>query len=257
MRYFLTLLFTVTIGAAPAAEPGAKPVKVGLYLQLDNGYYQGHHRNLKSILTPEKGFECRVIMAEEIRAGGLKGLNLIIMPGGSGRKQADMLEASGREKIREFVKAGGGYIGICAGAYLATNDYPWSLGLLNAKVVDKKHWARGKGEVSVKITGEGKETLASKRQLEKIMYMQGPLLAPGDDKELPAYAPLAEYVTEIAENGAPKGVMKGTTAIASAPFGEGRVICYSPHPELPQGPNPLVLQGALWAAGRENPVSRR
>jgi hypothetical protein len=34
--------------------------------------------------------------------------------------------------------------------------------------------------------------------------------------------------------------MKGTTAIARGEFGRGRVFCFSPHPEMTEGLEPLV-----------------
>ena len=51
---------------------------------------------------------------------------------------------------------------------------------------------------------------------------------------------IATFETEIARNGAPVGVMKGTTAIAKGKFGSGRVICFSPHPELTTGLEHMV-----------------
>src|SRR4051812_18762966 len=80
--------------------------------------------------------------AKDIREGVLKEMDVLVQPGGSGSKQAEALQPEGCDAIREFVKGGGGYVGICAGSYLATTDYTWSLGILNAKVVDRKHWAR-------------------------------------------------------------------------------------------------------------------
>jgi hypothetical protein len=34
--------------------------------------------------------------------------------------------------------------------------------------------------------------------------------------------------------------MKGTTAIAKGKFGNGRVLCFSPHPEMTQGLEQMV-----------------
>lgn len=46
------------------------------------------------------------------------------------------------------------------------------------------------------------------------------------------YETVATFETEIAKNGASEGVTKGTTAIAKGTFGNGRVKCFSPHPEI-------------------------
>jgi hypothetical protein len=43
--------------------------------------------------------------------------------------------------------------------------------------------------------------------------------------------------------------MTGTHAIIRSTFGNGRVICFSPHPEVPGGPNTLITEAARWASG--------
>ena len=175
------------------------------------------------------------LTAEQIRSGGLAGLDILMHPGGSGGEQGRNLDGPGREKIRGFVRDGGGFIGICAGAYLATADYPWSLNLLDAKVIDTKHWRRGIGTVEIDLTPAGRDLLRTTNQVFPIHYAQGPLLAPANRPEIDDYEEMANFKTEIAKNGAPEGVMIGTTAIARGRFGKGRVICFSPHPEMTAG----------------------
>lgn len=55
----------------------------------------------------------------------------ILFPGGSGSHEADGLTEAGRQRVRDFVAAGGGYVGICAGGYLATANFSWSLDFIN------------------------------------------------------------------------------------------------------------------------------
>lgn len=205
---------------------------------------------LQRFLTEVNGFRCKRVRPENIADNCLKEFDVLIVPGGSGSKQAEMLKPEGREAIRKFVQGGGGYVGICAGSYLATNDYSWSLGLLNAKVIDRKHWARGTGNVKITLTSSGKDALHFPSDDVDVYYGQGPLLAPGDKTEPKPYEALAVYASEIAKKGAPMGVMVGTTAIARSTFGNGRVICFSPHPEVKDGPNQLVLQGIRWVSAK-------
>lgn len=210
--------------------------------------------NLMRILNEEAGFQCERLKPAEFTAERLKDFQVVILPGGSGSKQAQNLGEEGREAIREFVRQGGAYVGVCAGSYLATTDYSWSLGLLNAKVVDRAHWARGTGQVTLDIHAEGQKVLGQESKTLEVYYGQGPLLAPGGktgDDIPPPFESLATYKTEIAKKGAPSGVMPGTTAIAIGSFGKGRVICYSPHPEVKAGPNHLILNGVKWAAKKE------
>jgi hypothetical protein len=44
--------------------------------------------------------------------------------------------------------------------------------------------------------------------------------------------------------------MKGTTAIAAAPFEKGRVFCFSPHPEKTEELVDQVYRAIIWASGK-------
>jgi hypothetical protein len=225
----------------------AKKVRAGIY---DFGAEGGAGvDNLKACLPPA-GFEIRVLSAAAIREGTLADLEVLLVPGGSGSKQAEELQEKGRAEIKAFVERGGGYVGFCAGAYLASAQYPWSLALLDANVIDREHWARGVGPVRIRLTGEGKKLLGRAEDEVEIVYWQGPLLGPAGRAEIPDFTVLATYETEIAKNGAPTGVMKGTTAVATGTFGKGRVFCFSPHPEKTKGLESLVERAVEWAAGR-------
>ena len=212
-------------------------VCVGVYVDKGTG------GSLKSLLTDIgtfDGMSVTKLTADDIRTGKLSEVDLLIQPGGSGGGQGRHLGESGREAIREFVHDGGGFIGICGGAYLASAHYKWSLNILDAKVLDTKHWARGHGDVKIGITEAGMAWLNTQDPQLTIKYWQGPLLAPANRPEIEDYEAVAVFDTEIAKNGAPKGVMLGTTAIAKGQFGKGRVVCFSPHPELTESLEHLI-----------------
>lgn len=246
---------SATATAADSSENGSletstiahtKVIRVGVY-DNSTGTAKGP-KNLRRFLVEEAGFHCVKLTPSDIQNGKLSDVDVLIMPGGSGSAQAKNLGEQGCKNVRDFVLAGGGYVGICAGAYLASAHYSWSLNLINAQVVDREHWARGTGTCRLKLTPMGISSLAESEEEIEVYYGQGPLLAPHDNKDLPAYETLAEYATEIAKKGAPTGVMIGTTAIARACFGDGRVICFSPHPEVSDGPNHLIIEGVKWVA---------
>lgn len=205
---------------------------------------------LFELLENKPEFEVAKLTGEDIRGGKLSDQNVVIFPGGSGSKEAATLDKFGRDQVRSFVKKGGGYVGICAGAYLASADYDWSLHILDAKVLDRAHWARGHGDVEVSLTPPGQKFFASALERETILYWQGPLLAPAGKPEIPDYESLGTFATEIAKNGAPSGVMIGTTAIAQGRYGAGRVFCFSPHPERTPSVEGYVFKAIHWAAGR-------
>jgi glutamine amidotransferase-like uncharacterized protein len=234
-----------TARAASAAPAESRPIRVAIYLQPDT---RGIGPNkLETILT--NGFVTRRIGPEQSRASTLRGFDVLIVPGGSGREQAKALKPAGREAIRKFVAAGGGYVGICAGSYLASADYDWSLKIINTRMVDRAHWARGTGTISVSFSKSGREVLKHPAHHAKMFYGQGPLLASAGRSDLPEYEVLATYRSEIARHGAPRGVMIGTTAIARAPYQKGRVICFSPHPEKSASLYHLIRHGVIWSAG--------
>ena len=248
-----------TISQAAASTPKrtakveASLLPVRAHKKLRVAFYQGPGASLDALKSvPMKAFQkdpnlaISIVSPDDIRAGKLAGFDVLVQPGGSGGGQGKALGEEGRERVRTFVHGGGGYIGICGGSYLATCDYPWSLGILNAHVLDKKHWARGTGPVDVAFTSPGKQVLGVGGDNLTIQYGQGPLMAPATDAKLPPYEPWAKYEGEIAEKGAPKGVMPGTTAIAAAPYGTGRAVCFSPHPERTDGQESLLHYAVLW-----------
>lgn len=255
---FILALFAGPIAASSAEAPATRPTQapapstrpIRVVIYVDTGAAARGPTDVATCLDKSPGlFEVTRVTAAQIRAGALDNADVLVQGGGSGSKQAETLAPEGREKIRKFVEAGGGYVGICAGAYLATTDYTWSLGILNAKVLDRKHWNRGSGEVELSITPDGQQRFALTADRVLCQYFQGPLLAPDDKPGLPKFTALATYASEIAKNGAPEGVMKGTTAAAAATFGKGRVIAISPHPERSEGLDGVIRRSIAWTAG--------
>ena len=146
------------------------------------------------------------ITPEDIRGGALTNYDVVIFAGGSGSKQAEALNEQGRTAVRGFVEKGGVFVGICAGAYLATSGYSWSLGLINARTVSPK-WRRGVGDVQVEFTKEGCGILGQKPGRVDIRYANGPIVQPAGKEDLPTYNTLAFFRTELAENDTPAGII--------------------------------------------------
>jgi hypothetical protein len=212
-------------------------------------------KDLMRILTSDAGFQCTRVSPDEVRAGRLREFDVLIMPGGSASGQAKKLQEAGCDAVREFVRGGGGYVGVCAGSYLASSHYAWSLGLINARVWDRAHWARGTGTVTLHLAEGAGPQLNAKAAIVDVYYGQGPLLVPGGDPEKPPYELLATYGTEITQKGAPPNAMTGMHAIIRGRFFQGRVICFSPHPEKLGGPNGLIVAGVRWAARPNSPTA--
>ena len=244
MRILLTLLLLF-----PSTTCFAAPIKVAVF---DGDGVGKSCANLISTLTEPENTDIKLtrITTQDILAGQLSEIDVLIHSGGSGSKQGNDLGEEGRKMIRQYIEKGGGFLGVCAGAYLATNDYTWSLNLIDAKVLDRKHWARGTGTVQLELSPSGKKLFQSKESTLDIYYGQGPLLArrEWDDPKTPNYESLAIYSSEIAKNGAPSGIMQGTSAAVRCEYGKGKVFCFSAHPELTDGLHHFIPRIVNWLA---------
>ena len=186
---------------------------------------------------------------EEIAAGALAQFDVAVVPGGSASKEAAALGNQGRDRLRRFVENGGGYVGICAGGYLCTAGFDWSLKILDARTASPL-WRRGVGTVKIELTPEGRRILGDRGGLLDVHYASGPIITRAAGGSLPDYEVLAVFRTELAKNGTPAGLMTNSPAIAVGRYGQGRVVLVSPHPEQTPDLEDFVLQAAAWAAGK-------
>ncbi len=250
MKQILILAFIIFVCSFQTIVFCQQPaIRVAIY--NDTGGGEPGVTNVKLSLLDDTIFFTQEVDASDIRSGILNEFDVLVQAGGSGSKQAKTLQQEGVDSIKQFVRRGGGYLGICAGAYLATVQYEWSLGILNALVVDREHWNRGTGIVEIGLTEDGKRFFRVDSQSITLQYGQGPLLTPAERNELTAYRELAVYNTEIAENGAVEGFMIGTTAIAQGEYQNGKVIAISPHPEKWENLRFMIARCVLWLANKE------
>jgi hypothetical protein len=185
----------------------------------------------------------------DLRGGVLDDADVVVFCGGTGSGQAKALGEAGRARVLRFVREGGGYVGVCAGAYLATAGFSWSVPLLDARTVSRR-WRRGRGTVEIEATALGRRHLGLPAGRLGVRYGNGPVIVPLGREDLPDYDVWAWFRTELAENDAPRGVMVDSPAVAAATCGEGRVVWISPHPEQTKGLEEVLPRAVRWAAGR-------
>jgi len=210
-------------------------------------------------------FSVQNVGPADIQSGVLEQFDVVIFPGGSGSKEAAAIGEDGCQAVIEFVENGGGYVGICAGAFLASAKYDWSLALVNANTFTgnreipgegvKSMWFRGSGTVEMELTDEGRVILGDMPGHLDVGYANGPILSPAGKEGLPEYVPLAYFRTEISLWEPQEGTMINTPAIVASEFGEGRAIAISPHPEGTAGLEPLVQRAVAWVS--ENSTTAR
>lgn len=239
----LLAFFMLTLGLRAADGP---VIKVAVY--DDKGATGKGIPCVMDIAGKTADIKLTRLKGADIAAGGLRGYDLVVFTGGSGSAEAAGLGEKGREEVRDFVRNGGGYVGICAGAYLACTGFEWGVGVLNARTVSPK-WRRGQGEVKI-----GGEAFGEKLADRGIRYSNGPIIKPDTRKDLPEFETLVSFRTELAENDTPVGVMVSTPAMVRGGYGLGRVFTSSPHPEQTAGLEPLVEKAMRWAARSKGPT---
>jgi predicted deacylase len=231
-------------GTALKISPaGSVKIKAALYKGPGTGG-NGPPELMKKMNATNAPTSLVEITPEEIRAGALTNFDVVIFGGGSGSQEAKAIGEEGRAEVQKFVGNGGGYVGICAGAYLATSGYSWSLNLINAKTLSLK-WQRGRAVLKMELTPTGAEILGGPANVD-VVYHQGPIVGPANVTNLPPYSALAYFRTEVASNNTPVGIMIDSPAIFAGQFKQGKVVCISPHPEQTEGLEYIVPQAVNW-----------
>jgi glutamine amidotransferase-like uncharacterized protein len=211
--------------------PTGTAIRVALY--DDNGSAGKGIPNTLAQLGTCKDIEVSRLKADGIRAG-LDGYDVVVFTGGVGGRQANTIGLLGREQVHRFVERGGGYVGVCAGAYLACDGFSWSVHVLDAKTPSPK-WERGHAQLELAATAAGSALLGLPKSPALIIYHNGPLLVPAQNPSLPDFEVLATFRTEVAGYGSPPGIMVNSPAMVLGRCGKGRVIVSSPHPEQTAG----------------------
>ena len=205
--------------------------------------------------------EVRALTPDDVICGKLtvESFDVLLIPGGFAQNTLDALGKAGGERVRSFVRNGGGYVGICAGAYLGCKN--WLDVLPEASVVDFEHWCRGRSDDCVLKLREPFE-LYKARPGEGSMsvvarYANGPLLrATGSARVAATFA--SDFTRNVRKKRGdaeelPRGVMPRHASIVLGESG-GRVVLISPHLEDGEPAARRLLRSCVrWAAKASPP----
>jgi hypothetical protein len=207
-------------------------------------------------LKIDTGIITNYISASEINLGKIQQYDVVIFPGGSASNQLNNIGEQSAEKIKEFIKNGGGLVGICAGGYLlsTTKNYP-SLEIVSATEWDRKHYDKGRALVEFKLTDLGLEVfpeLLNKKCF--LQYFDGPVFMPSDSGKsgLQSYKEFAIYISDIAiKPDYPIGITPGKTFLLGENIGKGKAMVIAGHPEATPGMRWMLPRMVRWTAGKE------
>ncbi len=188
-------------------------------------------------------FDVTLVDPRDIRDGALMQFDVVIFGGGLSSRQAKALDDKGRYEVHRFVRAGGGYIGICAGAFLGMTGRDSYLGFIDTNpsgtggsgVVPLAFRPEAAGAIGISGTRDTKMSGGPRTRVD----------------QLPPHCEVwATFAADLAREGKSDVELRDTAAIIAAPFGEGRVVLFSPHCERWPGPQQAFWRAIHWSAGR-------
>lgn len=195
----------------------------------------------------------RRVTPSDVRAGALHDARALLVTGGRGSRQGRALGDDGREALRRFVREGGGYVGICAGSYLAmqrpraSTEESYKAAFVAAEHATGDAWQRGIAPLPL-VPEDGGEPIV-------LHYANGPLFAPVPVEGLPVPRVLARFGDEVssARGGTLPGQMRGAIALLATSYGRGEIVLFSPNPTLAPARSGLLVR-ALERVARQRPT---
>ena len=212
-----------------ASTSVAPPLKVAVY--ADNGPSGIGAVEWFRLVNESPEMELHLVDGKMVRAGALNGMDVFVMPGGSSKTEFTTLGTNGVERMKEFLRGGGGYIGTCAGCCLLMDGEDRRARLMP--------WDRS-GAVgdtlfpAFNLNAKGAKALGLKEGKHVMRYHGGPFLWPTTN--VIADANMEIWGTFEAEGNMhgrvdQKKRMYGAGGIVGGTYGKGKVFVTSGHPE--------------------------
>lgn len=227
---------------APVQNDKKPEIKVGFF--VDNGSRGGGVFKIARLLYYAPQLDITMLDGKDIRNGALDKLDLLVIPGGSSATQFKMMQASGAAKIREFVKKGGNYVGVCAGFHCTLNR-PDRVALLPYVYLNGTSGALG--TLTININEKGAKILDVKPGRYSVTYSQGPISKAGKKWEHGSAEVLGIYLNSVGLPGRKHYDYTGHPAILFGNHGKGKVVATSFHPEN-NVVNHCIFNGMVYAA---------
>lgn len=253
MKKLFVLIFSALLFCSLAAGAAPKKLKVGLFVDFGakgNGVF-----HLASLIAHSPQTELVTLMAEDIRAGKLKDVDVFVMPGGNSWRQVGVIGTEHVEKVHTFIKNGGGYVGTCAGMYNVIQGKPG----VRMNLLPYDRYLQGGGPtafVQTEISKEGAQIMGVKPGVYVVRYSGGPLVFPvksgakgGEGKTL------GVFKTASARNVENEKRFFNAPSVIYGTYGKGKIIATSFHPEYWDSNHHLML-GCFYAVSgvRMTPV---
>ena len=227
----------------------SRPVRVGVFAGVGSMGLSSTELIRYVARSPELDFT--LVDGEDIRNGALNGLDLLVMPGGSSWVIVGDIGPKGIENIKEFLRRGGSFIGICAGCVMLLDDeYRIASGV--SMVPYSRYGAySGNAMTSMKLTDEGAKALGMEKGTFDVWYSGGPIMfrrhVEVPDAKIATWGLYGNNVT----NEGWGAHMEGNVSCIGGTYGKGRIAATACHPEFRHSADALVKGLFRYATGRE------
>ena len=236
-------------GATPRPSEAEKPLRVAVF--VDNGARSTGAFRWVEITMRMKDAVATPVDGAAVRAGALDAADVLVMPGGSSVAESKSLGPEGREKVKDFIRRGGGYVGTCAGCCLlmeSASHHPDMLHLIPFKFGS----AGGKADLSIAFNERATALAGIKKGKESVRFSEGPVLLPSTPVEGANIEVVATYDCDLNLGSKERPSRAGCAAAVAGTYGKGRLFVFAVHPEADPDDHHL-LQGAFrYVTGRKS-----
>ena len=206
-----------------------------------------------ALTTMTRGVKAVPIDGAAVRAGVLDKIDVVVMPGGRSVQEAASLEKDGREKLKAFIRRGGGYVGTCAGCCLVmqeTKGHPNMLGIV--PFTFGKNGGFSHADLLIRFNKRATELAGIPAKTPRIRFSEGPAPVPAAPVEGANIETVATFASDINSEGmAPKASLVGHPAAIAGTYGEGRLFVMTVHPEMDVEDHPVIQGMFRYVTGRE------
>ena len=222
--------------------------------ELNIGVYQPSGVNgavLPELLKPwavAAGIRVTPLRPDDLRLNRFKNVDVFVVADAESHATVLNPDALERKAITDFVHAGGGYVGICAGCTLALDGN--GLGLLPLKLASVYGLRRDAMPVKLQMTRLTQTILGDDRRFVDATFEAGPVLESNKkgSKLARRFNQVGMFWEAASAGTAPKNPLAFTPAIASSEFGSGRIVVFCIHPERTPGLEGWLPSALRWAA---------
>ncbi|MFX1474770.1 MAG: hypothetical protein ACFFCO_04725 [Promethearchaeota archaeon] len=162
--------------------------------------------------------EVITVNSEDVRQGALDDVDIFAVPGVSEGGTVTLLQEEGCEAVRQFVRAGGSYFGVCGGSLVPLHE---SVHLYEGTITTGPSVETGIALRSMTVNQEstGPDLSEEPATYEVLLWASWAITA----VNVPGYVEIATYT------GTPY------TGMIAYTYGSGNVFLSSPHPEFEEG----------------------